>query len=196
MKKLIYSFVFAFIVMVSANAQIAPGMKYKDVKDLYEPKAYVPQPMDPYSRGWAGVASFVIPGLGQVICGESGRGLAFFGGNLAASIVANTGLKKFLNNVDTDGNGKVTGYTDEHAAKQGIKMALGAMLCGLVVEIWSTADAVRVAKVKNMYYQDLYRGRSSVDMHFEPFFTFAPSSVAVTGNACQPAAGMSMKLSF
>ncbi len=32
--------------------------------------------------GWSGFASFVLPGLGQLIDGETGRGLAIIGGDV------------------------------------------------------------------------------------------------------------------
>ena len=73
---------------------------------------------------------------------------------------------------------------------------MGSLVAAAVVDIWAIVDAVKVAKVKNMYYQDLYGRRAAVDLGFEPYFTLAPSSSAVTGNAFQPVAGMSMRLSF
>ena len=196
MKRLILIAVLAVAALVSANAQVVPGMKYKDLKDIYNPKVCVPQSVDPYSRFWSGAASWLIPGLGQVVCGETGRGLAFFGGDIALYVVANVGAVKFKNNVNVDDNGKVTSYIDEKAAKSGAYILTGAVAGLVITEIWAIVDAVKVAKVKNMYFQDLNGRRSSIDLDFEPYFTLAPSSSAVTGNAFQPAAGMSMKLSF
>jgi hypothetical protein len=83
---LIAAFVFA---ASSLSAQVAPRMKYKDLKDTYNPKEYVKSANDPYSPGWSGFASFVLPGLGQVISGETGRGIAFFAGDLAIGVAAN-----------------------------------------------------------------------------------------------------------
>lgn len=47
------------------NGEIYEGMRYRDLKHIYDPHNYFPEIGDPYSRGWAGVASFFFPGLGQ-----------------------------------------------------------------------------------------------------------------------------------
>ena len=195
MKRIILSAILAIAAIASANAQVAPGMKYKDIKDSYNTKNYVPQSADPYSRAWSGVASWLVPGLGQAICGEVGRGLKFFGADLVFATVATYGAQKFEDNAVIK-DGKVESYIDESAAKSGAYIMLGAAAAAFVVDIWAIVDAVKVAKVKNMYYQDLYGRRAAIDLGFEPYFTLAPSSSAVTGNAFQPVAGMSMRLSF
>ena len=48
MKRFILSAILAIAAIASANAQVAPGMKYKDIKDSYNTKNYVPQSADPY----------------------------------------------------------------------------------------------------------------------------------------------------
>lgn len=196
MKKLALMIVLIAASLVSAQAQIAPGMKYKDLKGLYNPKEYIPESTDPYSRGWAGVASFVIPGLGQVIDGEVGRGLLFFGGNVALNIVARGQLQRFSDSVVTDSSGQVTGYKDEAAARSSARNVILIGASALALNIWSIVDAVRVAKVKNMYTQDLRRQRSSVDFDFAPFFTYAPSELTASGSSLTPTAGMSLRVSF
>lgn len=195
MKRFILSAILAIAAIASANAQVAPGMKYKDLKDSYNPKSYVAQSTDPYSRVWSGVASWLVPGLGQAICGEVGRGLKFFGADLVFASVASYGAQKFEDNAVIK-DGKVESYKNESAAKSGAYIMMGSLVAAAVVDIWAIVDAVKVAKVKNMYYQDLYGRRSAIDLGFEPYFTLAPSSSAVTGNAFQPVAGMSMRLSF
>ena len=47
-------------------------ISYRDIANIYNPRAYVEQFDDPYSPAGAGVASFFIPGLGQCIDGEWG----------------------------------------------------------------------------------------------------------------------------
>lgn len=39
-----------------------------------------------------GLASFFIPGLGQMLSGETGRGLAFLGGSMALTASTSAGL--------------------------------------------------------------------------------------------------------
>ena len=196
MKKILIVAVLSLVAMVSANAQIAPGMKYKELKTIYNPKEYIPESTDPYSRGWAGVGSFLIPGLGQVIDGEVGRGLIFFGANLAAFCVYSVNITNFASVCTTDSAGNVTGYTDEAAAVRYSRNAVLALLGMGVIDIWSIVDAIKVAKVKNMYYQDLRRQRSSVDFDFAPFFTYAPSELTASGSSLTPTAGMSLRVSF
>ena len=59
---------------------IREGMRYRDYKNLYDAKTYVHDAADAVNPVWAGIASFFIPGLGQCISGEWGRGLGFFFG--------------------------------------------------------------------------------------------------------------------
>lgn len=182
MRKIIVLIMFALALPLALHAQVAPGMKYGELKEIYNPKEYVPQYTDPYSRGWAGVASLVIPGLGQIICGEYGRGAAFLAGNIALNTLYITSSKRFRESVTVDSSGNVTGYKNESAARSSSGVVLGSLAAGVALNIWSIVDAVRVAKVKNMYFQDLGGRRSSVEMNVEPYF----------GNAMQPAAGLTL----
>ena len=61
---------------------LRPNMKYKELKGLYNYKEYESTFADRYSPGWTGVASAFIPGLGECINGEWGRGLGKFFGNV------------------------------------------------------------------------------------------------------------------
>ena len=64
--------------------ELLPGMKYRNLKHIYDYKDYQPSVYVSRSPGGMGVASFFIPGLGQMISGEIGRGLAWMGGHLGA----------------------------------------------------------------------------------------------------------------
>ena len=59
--------------------KVVPGMRYNEYRHLYNPSDYVRMPGDSHSPVAGGICSFLIPGLGQMICGEVGRGFAFFG---------------------------------------------------------------------------------------------------------------------
>lgn len=115
-------------------AGIRPGMKYRELKELYDHKAYVRGLVQHHNPAGVGVGSFFIPGLGQMICSEGWRGTAFLGGWLAANVVQALGLQ----------------YGSE-------EVYLLGLAAGLSVRIWSVVDATRVAKVKNMYERDLMR---------------------------------------
>ncbi|ULB33745.1 MULTISPECIES: hypothetical protein [Proteiniphilum] len=49
-------------------------------KQKYDYKMYVPQPGDKHNPIVMGFSSYFVPGLGQMLSGEVGRGLAFLGG--------------------------------------------------------------------------------------------------------------------
>lgn len=170
--------VFEQKTMRQATGEITPGMKYQDYKDLYNPKVYHPQVGDPYSRGWAGAASFFIPGLGQGIDGEWLRGLAFFGGSVACNVLA----------FSTAHYETSQGYTRVEFTGISAFTALAA----LGINIWGIVDAVQVAKIKNMYFQDLGDRRAMVDVKVEPFLASALTGPART----QPVAGLSLRLTF
>ena len=71
--------------------ELVPGMKYRNLKHIYDYKDYQPSIYESHSPGGMGVASFFIPGLGQMISGEVGRGLAWLGGHVAAYSIMGIG---------------------------------------------------------------------------------------------------------
>lgn len=156
---------------------LAPNLKYRDLKYLYDTQFYTRQPVDRYSPFWIGFAEFFIPGLGEAITGEWGRAAAFFFGNVGLSALAQSFVSE-----DDYGNKY---YSDPYWQ---------IMVARIALNIWSICDAVHVAKVKNMYYQDLFYQRgASLDLKLEPFFTYTPSGIT---NDLVPTAGLSLKLNF
>jgi hypothetical protein len=57
--------------------EIVAGMKYKELKNIYNYKEWNSDRGDRYNPGVMSVCSFLIPGLGQMISGEIGRGFAW-----------------------------------------------------------------------------------------------------------------------
>jgi hypothetical protein len=87
------------------------------------------------------LASYVIPGLGQCLCGETIRGICI-GAATMGSIACAAGFGDF---------------SDETGA------ILGIAAFGLW--IWNIYDANRVAKIKNMYINDTQsRHKASVSV--------------------------------
>ena len=178
MKRILLVLALALVAAVSANAQI----KYKDIKADYNFKEYTAQDIDPYRPGWAAALSFFVPGSSQLVMGETVRGLIFLGGDL---IISNffqdsvTELNK-LTVVDSEGN---YSYSDVDAAKKQLIIMASSGVAWLGLAIWSSIDASRVAKVKNMYYQNL---------HFAPAISFAP----MQGGNLQPTAGFALSYNF
>ncbi|GAA4830799.1 hypothetical protein [Algivirga pacifica] len=141
MKKLITLFFVLFAFSTVSNAQ------YSVWKHQYNAAEYIPQYGDRYDPTIAGVASFLAPGLGQIVAGETGRGLGFFGGFVGSYVVMSVGAVQLVESVDEYGN------TDGSGA--------GLMLLGLAgaatTYIWSIFDAVKVAKINNMALRDKYK---------------------------------------
>lgn len=160
----------------NTTREVYEGMKYKQYKSYYTPKLYVPQAGDPYSRFWAGAASFLIPGLGQGVDGEWGRGALICLGNIGLYAV-------MLSDSYYDLNGTLYYGTVGSIAN----------IARIVYDIWSIVDAVRVAKIKNMYYQDIRAQRASIDFNIEPYFAYTPSGI---GNSLTPTTGLTLKLNF
>lgn len=179
------------------SAQVVPGMKYKELKDIYNTKNYVKSANDPYSPGWSGVASFVLPGLGQIISGETGRGLGILAGDVVIGGAWYFCANKLMSYVEKDASGKpVTDangqavLTDKKAASAWVGGLVGVCVVGLAYEIWNICDAVKVAKIKNMYYQDL-SGRHTMDVKLYPSLNYA-----MTATGTQPVTGMALSLRF
>lgn len=164
----------------NTKQEVREGMRYSEYKGLYDKNMYVHQPGDPYSPSWAGIASFLLPGLGQCVADEWGRGTLFFLANLGLGIgsyVTSYGMTHYREPYKTNN----TYYF----------LAITAVR--LAVDIWSITDAVKIAKIKNMYNQDM-RGRRTAQLEygFSPSLTFAPD----INNGLMPVAGASFTLSF
>ncbi|MBQ3071263.1 MAG: hypothetical protein IJD12_06215 [Tidjanibacter sp.] len=147
---------------------IQVGMKYDQLKKLYDYRMYRPGGYERYSPAWSGVASFFIPGLGQLICGEAGRGFGQFALSTMCDIVTIVSIVE-----DVEG------------------LALLTSLAHLGIAIWSIVDATQVAKVKNMYETDLRSMRSSVEVEMYPSLNAVPMQ-----GGLGVAPGMTLSLTF
>lgn len=157
---------------------IRPGMKYAQYQKYYNVSEYVPMPGDRYSPALSGVCSFLIPGLGQMISGEVGRGLGWFLGSVAACTLSTVWL------TNTDPNWSYGAW---------ISGAVVGPISIFTINIASIVDAVRVAKKKNMYLRDI-NNVSSLDFSISPYFSFSDNIPGV--KAINPNAGVTMKLNF
>lgn len=195
MKRFIIIFAAVILAASTMSAQTV-SKKYKEIKDIYNPKEYVKSANDPYNRGLAGLGSFFVPGLGQVLAGETGRGIRVFCGDALLGLAGGVCAYKALDYVERDaaGNFKKDAdgdlvVTDQKAfMKWGLSM-LGFGCASLVYDIWNICDAVKVAKVKNMYYQDIQS--RAMELKFYPSVDYA-----MTSNGNQAVAGMTVALRF
>jgi len=117
MKRLFIIIFISLSAFATANAQSANSTHYRDLKGSYNFKEYEKQATDPYNAGWYECASFFVPGVGQLLSGEVGRGIAFIAGEaILMSIVAETAstIKEIA---ITNDKGFLIGYTDEKKRK-------------------------------------------------------------------------------
>lgn len=140
---------------------------YKLNKEVYDHRLYIPQFGDPNNPTVAGVCSFFVPGLGQMVSGETGRGIAFLGSSIALSTLTFVGLYNSSEEVVTH-NGYGT-FIESKARPGAVALTLTALAATLAVDIWAIIDAVKVAKVNNMYIQDKRKEMSSVKLEMNPF---------------------------
>lgn len=190
MKRILLILVVA-LLPIAANAQYFGGARYNDIKDNYNPKNYVASQVDPYSPAWSGVISLWVPGVGQVLSGEVWRGIAFIGGHVFLGSIAEDTANDLAKCVKIDENNNTISWVDKSKGQKDVWILSGCLVADLGLAIWSSIDATRIAKVKNMYYQDQFGKRSAVEMNFAPNVAFTP----VYGGV-QPTAGMAFSLSF
>lgn len=172
-----------------ARAQDDYNVRYRDIKDCYDHTQYSEQDGDRYNPTIAGVASFLVPGLGQCYCEEWGRGLGLLSASAGLALLgtAEASLMFYGATVNSE-------YYRKHGAADPVSSrivgvsfaaALVTLAGATALSIWNIFDAIRVAEVKNMYYQDVER---QPEIALAPAIGLAP--------ALQPSLGISLKVSF
>lgn len=172
----------SLFAQIPAGRELSPEMKYRDYKNLYDPHTWIPYSDDVYKTGVVGVASALIPGVGQMIEGEFWRGAPFLLGNLACLYLMGSSMYYF---VPVEDNSTAS---DRHAL--GGAIFFGAMAVDIGLRIWSCSDAVKVAKIKNLYYRDLRK-------KYQPSVSLVPDvgAVRVVGFN-QMYGGLALSMSF
>lgn len=156
---------------------------YKEKNDYYRGVHYYSEYGDPYIPWVSGVASYFVPGLGQMIGGETGRGFAFMAGAVGCSLLAATGISGTWS-YDADG------YIENSDLYT--LMGVVGILGYLTVDIWSIVDAVHVAKVNNLYQRDL-RKQNQAKLYLSPYIDTHKDAFALNH---QPSVGLSFKVEF
>jgi hypothetical protein len=134
------------ILNIISNAQ------YRINKTKYDLKGYHYQFGDPFNPGVMGFASLIIPGLGQILEGETARGLGFFGGFVGLNIIKYRILMR-------PSSGPLNGVTSLN------RNTVRYVLAGL--HIWSLFDAIHFAKVNNMVFRD--QNKTTFDLQLMPY---------------------------
>ena len=147
-------FICMLLILKVASAQ------YKINKTKYDYRSYTYQGGDPYNPSLAGLTSFFIPGLGQMISGEAGRGAAFMGGFVGSILMVVSGV----NLSET--------FTESSPGNLGdaflVIFLTGIGTIGIItVDIWSVVNGVRVAKVNNLAFRD--KKKLLYDFKIKPF---------------------------
>jgi hypothetical protein len=133
-----------FILNLMTNAQ------YRSNKTKYDLKGYHYQFGDPYNPGVMGFASLIIPGLGQILEGETARGFSFFGGFVGLNIIKyRIRMRPY--------SGSVSNVKSLNTVRY--------VLVGL--HIWSLFDAMHVARVNNMVFRD--QNKTTFDRQLLPY---------------------------
>lgn len=173
------------------------NLSYAEKRRLFPPSTYRQQPGDPYQPALAGVASYFIPGLGQIISGETLRGLAFLGGEVLAYttfafgvITVTTNTMRYDEPMSYYGN---TSYSNRQYNQFWLNTGQAMIITGLVgwigTHIWNIVDAVQVAKVNNMYFQA--KREYQLGLSLRPYFDVDRSHFKANKYA-----GVTVSLSF
>ena len=183
------SLIVAALILFGCFSFNAHAQTYKINKQKYDYKMYMTQPGDPNNPAVMGLASFFIPGLGQMLSGETGRGLAFLGGSIALSGITVAGALMSYDEVTT--YNQFGSFTEYETNPAGVAIMLTGLAATIALDVWAIVDAVRVAKVNNMYIQDLRGNLSSVKVELNPFI----DTHNYLGQA-NTSAGLSLKVTF
>lgn len=159
---------------LSKNESISLGLKYKQLKSIYNYRYYYPTPNDTYSPLLMGLASAFIPGLGECLTDEWGRGLF----KITSSVVLDITFAASLFMIP---------FEHERFLFGGI--AMGSAVAISALWVWGIGDAIKVAKVKNMYLRDV-RKQYGIDLDFTPQVGISPY------DGHSPMLGMRVALSF
>lgn len=164
---------------------------YKQIKMDYDYHMYVPQLSDPYNPTVSGICSWIIPGLGQMVCGETGRGLGFLGGYIGSYLVVGIGSAIFVSSSSYSYYGSYYS-TNDHGGRTAGSLFMVAGIIGMVaVDIWSIVDATHVAKVKNMYISDMRSKTSSLKLEVSPYI----DQISMNNEIVRPV-GLTMRVKF
>lgn len=161
---------------------------YSEKRDYYKNTPYISQYSDPYSPWVAGIASYFLPGLGQMVSGETGRGFAFMGGVATSYLVMFVGVASIGDDYYYDGY--------YHNGSSNSTLAPVLILAGLFsaagISIWSIFDAVKVAKVNNLYARDLRR-QNDVSVKVSPYINAGKQTLSLSNTF---SAGLSLQVNF
>lgn len=166
-----------------------PVFSYRYCKGRYQTAGFRRSGLDPYDPFSAGVLSYLMPGLGQLYDGEVLRSAGFFFGTMCCLSVGSVVLSsthRYEERYDQQ-----YGYYREDVGIGPVDATMGTVfiLGGVALWVWNIFDAVKVAKVKDLFFRDLAGRYSAVDLSVRP-------SIGVVPTSGRPTAGLSLQLHF
>ena len=122
-------------------------VRYRDCKNNYSTKHYRDSiENQKYLPLAAGFLNYLIPSTGYYYIGEPLRGACVLGGELITGSVFISGLIMSMS-VDSE-----TGQS----ARGGRTVMYSGLIATGLIQIWSIYDVVKIAKIKNLAYQEKY----------------------------------------
>lgn len=163
------------ILTVSLISVSAINAQYRINKNKYDYHTYSYEFGDPYNPSVMGFASLIVPGFGQMLSGEGGRGIAFFCGNLSLIVIK-----------------RVSFFTGWGSSKFENYMKLNSVIrIGKIgIHAWSAFDASRIAKVNNLVFRD--RNNTTYNLQLLPYLETLENLMI----AEKPAAGLTVSITF
>lgn len=127
--------------------------QYKVNKKKYDYHSFSQQAGDPYNPSIAGFASLLVPGMGQMTSGETGRGAAFLCGFVGCIVIIGIGASSY--------------YEMDGVTYGGPGLIYLGFIGAITVDLISVIDAVRVAKVNNLVFRN--RNKRGFSMQMSPY---------------------------
>ena len=185
--KLLFLSLFLFSCLLASGQEydriskpdIRPGMSYHELERLYDVKDYNSfGGMERHSPRMQGLYSAIIPGLGQMVDGQVGRGILHFSASAVLFYLCGSSFYYLADRTVTSKD-----------RNQFCWRFFSGLAGSLAVHTFSCLDAVKMTKVKNMYWSDL-RGQD-VSFTAAPFVDRLDIAEKET-----PVAGISLKIAF
>lgn len=172
---------YLFLLIISLLFSVKCFSQYRINKTKYDTQNYSFQTGDPYNPVTAGFAS-IIPGLGQIIVGEPGRGFLFFGGFSLCLVATSIGMIRFIETIGS-------GISGEDPPPGGPFLMTAGSVGMVVIDIWSILDAAHVAKINNLAFRD--QGGTTYYFQIQP--SLKTTCCQMTGSI---SAGIALKITF
>ncbi len=125
-----------------------PNLSYRHLKNFYSASNYTDNASNYYNLALIGVTSLILPGIGHFIVGEPFKGLLLLLSPVPFFYGLSTGIISII-------------IFKEIAL--GISLLCASLAYFIGITTYAVLNAIKIAKVKNMYHSDLRRQYLSLD---------------------------------